>query len=254
MTESQALGLLTPIWPAPADVAAAQTTRAPGLGRPPYQGFNLALHVGDDENQVLANRRLLQQQLHIPEIQWLNQVHGSRVLAVDGPVLEPAPDADACWTRQPGLALAIMTADCLPVLLCDRAGTLVAAAHAGWRGLVNGLLPALVAALPVPPGELLAWLGPAISAAHYQVGREVWAAVRAMHPVWAEQVLRPDATASEHWHLDLTLLARLQLADSGITGVYDSALRSGTHSRWYSYRRDGVTGRMASLVWLVPRS
>ncbi|HAN67766.1 MAG TPA: multi-copper polyphenol oxidoreductase, partial [Halieaceae bacterium] len=164
--------LITPDWPAPAAVSALVTTRSGGFSRGPWQGFNLGDHVGDEADAVAANRRLLQEQLGAgTRVQWLQQVHGTAVVLA--PRAHGVPVADASWSGDPGVACAVLTADCLPVLLCDRAATVVAAAHAGWRGLAEGVLEATVRALPVPAASLLAWLGPAIGPAAFEVGAEV---------------------------------------------------------------------------------
>lgn len=158
---------IQPDWPAPARVKALSTTRAGGVGKAPYDTLNLGTHVGDDPSRVADNRGIVRQALPA-EPRWLNQVHGSTV--VDAAAGDGVPDADAAFTREPGRVCAVMTADCLPVLLCDRAGTVVAAAHAGWRGLFDGVIEATVEAMGVPPGQLLAWLGPAIGPDAFEVG------------------------------------------------------------------------------------
>lgn len=247
---------LVPDWPAPANVRACMTTRTGGVSRPPWDSLNPAGHVGDDPAAVAANRAILRR--HLPaEPLWLEQVHGCDVVArsEETTVDLPPPCADASLARRPGQVCAVLTADCLPVLLCDRAGTVVAAAHAGWRGLAAGVLEATVARMAVPPCEVLAWLGAAIGPDAFEVGDEVREAFVARHPL-AAVAFRPALPgtldgAPRKWLADLYALARLRLAAAGVGEVYGGGLC--THAdaaRFYSYRRDGVTGRMASLIWL----
>ncbi|MDD2989177.1 MAG: peptidoglycan editing factor PgeF [Zoogloea sp.] len=235
-----------PDWPAPARVRALSTTRAGGLGTAPYNTLNLGTHVGDDPARVAANRAILRQALPA-EPCWLNQVHGVNV--VEAGVGEGVPDADASVSRQSGRVCAVMTADCLPVLLCDRAGSVVAAAHAGWRGLHGGVIEATVAAMNVSPGQLLAWLGPAIGPDAFEVGGEVRAAFMGADPA-SEAAFRPSSNRYK-WLADIYLLARQRLARAGVTRIYGGDACTVTDAaRFFSYRRDGVTGRMASLIWL----
>ena len=242
--------LIVPEWPAPARVRAVATTRAGGGSTGSYATLNLGDHVGDDPARVQDNRKQLTNALGLTrDPWWLHQVHGTAVVtAGDGP---PRPTADASLTSEIGLACVVLTADCLPVLFCNRAGTLVAAAHAGWRGLAGGILEATVAALSragAPPPELLAWLGPAIGPAAYEVGADVRDAFLHADPA-AGPCFSP--TRPGHWLLDLYAAARLRLAQAGVTAVWGGGLC--THAqpeRFYSHRRDGVTGRQATLVWL----
>lgn len=242
-------GWIRPQWPAPAAVRAASTTRLGGASRGPYAGFNLAAHVGDEPGAVAANRGLLMRELELPaEPSWLQQVHGPSVVParVSGAPME----ADASFRMGPGAVCAVLTADCLPVLLCDRDGTRVAAAHAGWRGLAAGVLEAAVDALQVPGARLLAWLGPAIGPENFEVGDEVRARFVAHDPA-AATAFRPSPAG--RWLADLYTLARQRLAERGVTEVYGGGLCTfSDRRRFYSYRRDGTTGRMATLIWLVP--
>lgn len=250
---------LRPDWPAPANVRACMTTRAGGVSRPPWDSLNPAGHVGDDPAAVAANRTVLRR--HLPaEPMWLNQVHGCGVLECPPHSLLPASggdrgEADAGIARRPGQVCAVLTADCLPVLFCDRAGTVVAAAHAGWRGLAAGVLETTVARMAVPPGEVLVWLGAAIGPDAFEVGDEVREAFVSRHPL-AAVAFRPALPgtldeAPRKWLADLYTLARIRLAVAGVGEVYGGGLCTYTdRARFYSYRRDGVTGRMASLVWL----
>ena len=238
---------LIPDWPAPANVRAVVTTRRGGGSVPPYDTFNLATHVEDDPQAVAANRSRLRDVLELPsEPLWLNQVHGTGV--VDAAVAGQGSDADGAFATAPGAICAVMTADCLPVLLCDRAGLRVAAAHAGWRGLLNGVVEAAVEALDTPPEELLAWLGPAIGPDAFEVGGEVRDAFLSDDP-GAAGAFRPSPAG--RWLADIYLLARRRLARVGLSAVHGGGFCTFSDvERFYSYRRDGRTGRMASLIWL----
>lgn len=238
---------IVPDWPAPATVKALSTTRIGGVGAAPFDSLNLGTHVGDDPAVVAANRARLRELLPA-EPGWLNQVHGTAV--VDLAEAQGVPDADGAVSRKPGAVCVVMTADCLPVLLCDRAGTVVGAAHAGWRGLQAGVIEATARAMGVPVGDLLVWLGPAIGPAAFEVGDEVRAAFVGADPA-AEAAFRPAGPAGK-WLADLYLLARQRLAALGVAGVYGGDACTFTEAaRFFSYRRDGRTGRMASLVWLA---
>lgn len=238
---------IVPDWPAPAHVKALSTTRAGGVGAAPFDSLNLGTHVGDDPAVVAANRALLRALLPA-EPCWLNQVHGTVV--VDLATAHGVPDADGAVSRKPGAVCVVMTADCLPVLLCDRAGTVVGAAHAGWRGLQGGIIEATVKAMGVPAADIMAWLGPAIGPAAFEVGDEVKAAFVADCPAAAE-AFRPAGPAGK-WLADLYLLARQRLAALGVVSVSGGDACTCTEpGRFFSYRRDGRTGRMASLVWLA---
>ena len=241
---------IEPDWPAPASVRALSTTRDGGVSEGVFRGLNLGAHVGDEGARVEANRTLLQQTANIPgRLNWLNQVHGIAVHPVSNDALG-APEADAACAHEAGLACIVMTADCLPVLFCDRAGTVVAAAHAGWRGLQAGVLEASIAAMGCEPAEILAWLGPAIGPQAFEVGGEVRDAFMA-EQAEATAAFVPSANEGK-WLADIYQLARLRLAHAGVSAVY-----GGEHctfsdgERFYSYRRDGQTGRMASLIWLA---
>ncbi|WP_271410717.1 peptidoglycan editing factor PgeF [Pseudomonas sp. Q1-7] len=236
---------LTPDWPAPARVRACVTTREGGFSQSPYEGLNLGSHVGDDSQAVERNRRTLTETLGCQPA-WLSQVHGVRVVEADP---QRVDEADASWTSEPGVAAAVLTADCLPALFCDRAGTRVAAAHAGWRGLANGVLEATLDALGLPPEEVLVWLGPAIGPEAFEVGPEVREAFVACHPQ-AGQAFRPSANAGK-FMADIYQLARLRLAARGATAVYGGGFCTVSDPRFYSYRRAAQTGRFASLVWLA---
>lgn len=236
---------ITPDWPAPARVSALVTTRAGGVSMAPYAGLNLGDHVGDDPARVARNRAILRASLPAEPV-WLRQVHGIAVLDADSGVA--ASEADASVARQTGSVCAVLTADCLPVLFCDRDGSVVAAAHAGWRGLLGGMLEATVAAMQLPPDRIMAWLGPAIGGQAFEVGAEVRDAfVNAQAQTSAVFVAR----MGNKWLADIYALARLRLQRIGVDQVYGGgACTYSEAERFYSYRREGATGRMASLVWL----
>lgn len=245
MTEQQ---FIVPDWPAPANVRAAVTTRAGGASHAPYDGFNLGTHVGDDPVAVRENRSRLRTAFALPaEPLWLKQVHG--IAVVDAAQGSTEPEADGAFATRPGAVCAVLTADCLPVLLCNRAGTKVAALHAGWRGLAGGVIEAGVKAMGVPGNELLAWLGPAIGPEAFEVGPEV-RTVFMEHDTQAAQAFR--AARDGKYLADIYLLARLRLQRLGVAAVYGGGFCTVTDStRFFSYRRDGATGRMAALIWLA---
>jgi polyphenol oxidase len=261
---------IVPDWPAPAQVHAASTLRAGGVSPPPWASLNLGEHVGDAPERVAENRRRLAQALRLPaEPAWLEQVHGADVLDLDlDPGRDPGRDpdrrefaggpapgprrADAAVTSTPGRVLAVLTADCLPVLFCRRDGTRIGIAHAGWRGLAGGVLEAAFGALAAHPGDVLAWIGPGIGAAAYEVGADVRDACLASDPD-AAACFAPGRPG--RWQFDLAGLARWRLEALGLAGVHGG--RWCTHSdpvRFFSHRRDGAghpTGRMATLIWLA---
>mgnify|MGYP000082420417 CR=1 FL=1 len=240
------LDLIQPDWPAPANVRAFSTTRNGGFSQAPWSSLNLGSSCGDDPQKVSKNRKLLRTLLP-SKPHWLRQVHGIRVLALDGN-REPASAADAATSTTAGRVCTIMSADCLPVLFCDRAGTKVAAAHAGWRGLAAGVLEATVAAMQCEPGELLVWLGPAIGPGAFAVGQDVFDAFTRAH---GENTVAFKAHG-DHWLADLYELARLALRRLGIEQVAGGQYC--THreqDKFFSHRRDGETGRMATVIWLT---
>lgn len=235
-------------WPAPGRVRVLATLRTGGVSVAPYDSFNLAQHVGDDPARVAANRASLRERGGLPdEPLWLNQVHGCAVAIHDGPQASP-PTADAAVAFEPGRVCAVMTADCLPVVLADRAGRRVGVAHAGWRGLAGGVVEATVQALGVPAADLVAWLGPAIGQAAFEVGPEVRAAFVQRLPA-AEAAFLPGAPGK--FQADLYALARAVLAQAGVADVHGGGWCTATdRERFFSFRRDGRTGRMATLAWL----
>jgi YfiH family protein len=238
---------LVPDWPAPASVRAVTTTRQGGVSQGCYASMNPADHVDDDPVAVMANRQYLQQALDLPgQPVWLQQVHGTTV--VNAATAGTSPAADAAYSLEAGVVCAVLTADCLPVLLSDTAGQCVAAIHAGWRGLVAGVIEQAARATGRPGNALLAWLGPAIGPSAFQVGEEVRDSFMA-HDQAAVGAFRQGTDG--RWFADLYQLARQRLADCGVTAVYGGEYCSFTDpERFYSYRRDGVTGRMATLIWL----
>lgn len=241
-------------WPAPPGVFAFTTLRyGAGSSAAPFDAFNLGARCGDDALTVEANRRELVARFRLPVAPvWLRQVHGSAVHRTSaGARPDVEPEADAAVTGAPGVVLAVLTADCLPVVFVDDAGSEVAVAHAGWRGLAGGVLEATVGAMRAPPGNLRAWLGPAAGPADYEVGAEV-----------REAFVGPDArtedafaaTRAGHWRVDLYALARRRLEEAGMRAdaIHGGGLSTiGDPGRFYSHRRDQRTGRMATLAWRV---
>jgi polyphenol oxidase len=263
-------GWVEPNWPAPGGVRALSTLRNGGVSAAPYASLNLGQHVGDSPHTVAENRRILAAAAKLPaEPVWLKQVHGINVADLDAGALDapadrgdqdggtgagggtgPSGPADAAFTRRRGRVCAILTADCLPLLLAADTGDLVAAAHAGWRGLAAGVIEATVQALQVSPERLMAWLGPAIGPRHFEVGAEVREALLAGDSE-AEAAFAPNARG--RFLADLAQLAQRRLAAVGVSRVYGGGeCTYADAGRFFSHRRDGVTGRQASLIWLEP--
>jgi len=240
------LPLLRPDWPAPRNVRAVVSTRQGGVSQGPYASLNLGTHVGDDAAAVAENRRRLADAAGLSIAPtWLNQVHGCEVVLAGK---QSGISADACWTSDVDIPCAVLTADCLPVLFADRDGSCVAAAHAGWRGLAAGVLEATIASLPVPPQRLLAWLGPAIGPDAFQVGDEVRAAFLATTAEDAA-AFRPDGS---RWRADLFALARERLRRAGVGHISGGGICTvSRQEQFFSHRRDGLSGRFASMVWLT---
>lgn len=240
---------IVPDWPAPPNVRALVTTRHGGVSTGPYASLNLGDHVGDDPAAVAENRRRLRARLPADPV-WLTQVHGKQ--CCDAAAWSNAegtrlPEADAAFARTPGIVCVVLTADCLPVLLCDEDGTVVAAAHAGWRGLAAGVIESTVAAMGVPASRLIAWLGPAIGPRQFEVGSEVREIFIAHDPLAAQAF---TAKAEGKWLCDIALLARQRLSRLGACRVTSADFCTVRDARdFFSYRRDGATGRMASLIW-----
>jgi YfiH family protein len=234
-------------WPAPPNVRAVATTRVGGVSVGAYASLNLGAHVGDDARAVRENRLRLRTALGLPrDPVWLNQVHGTAV--VEATSHDSPPTADASVARSSGQSCVVLTADCLPVLLCDREGTSVAAAHAGWRGLAGGVVESALRAMGVAPRQVLAWLGPAIEQDMFEVGPEVREQFVARS---ADNAVSFKENARGRWQADLYDLARRELARLGVTQVFGGGFRCyGDRDRFFSFRRDGTTGRMATLVWM----
>ena len=236
---------ITPAWPAPPQVRSLITTRAGGVSAGAHASFNLGLSAGDDPRAAAANRLLLRS--HLPgDPVWLKQVHGARVVRADKATA--IPDADAAYTRHNATVCAVMVADCMPVLLCDERARVVGIAHAGWRGLSSGVIENTLAAMEVPARELLAFLGPAIGPGAFEVGADVRDAFLAADAA-AAAAFRPQR--EDKWFADLFMLARQRLERAGVRRIYGGGLCTFSDpARFYSYRRDKTTGRMAALIWL----
>jgi YfiH family protein len=240
-------GWLPASWPAPANVRAGTTTRNGGVSPAPFTSFNLADHVGDDPGHVAQNRMLLCRELGLRSSPvWLQQRHGNRVIEINRTHMNR--DGDGAYTRQHQMVCAVLTADCLPLLLCNRQGTQIAAIHVGWRGFSNNIIANSLSAFSSSAADLLAWIGPCISAQHYEVGREVY---RACAQVTGAPSTGFTQTCKNHWLADLASLVKNQLQSSGVINIF-----GGDHCTYvetdlfYSYRRDGKTGRTASLIWM----
>lgn len=243
------LEFISPNWPAPANVKALQTTRLGGVSVAPYASLNLGAHVNDNPISVAKNRQLLSSYLPSEPV-WVNQVHGVEV--IDAAQSTCLQNADASFTTKPNVVCVTMTADCLPVLLCDKAGSVVAAVHAGWRGLCDGVLEAAVSNMPVQASEILAWLGPAIGPNAFEVGGEV----RAQFIAKDAQAENAFKAQGNKWLGDIYQIARQRLNQLGVTQIYGGSVNENfctytDATRFYSFRRDNVTGRMASLIWLT---
>jgi len=242
------MAFIKPDWPAPDCVKALSTCRLGGVSGGEYGTFNLGSHVGDDELLVSQNKSILVEKGGLPaKPVWLEQVHGTSIVDIDVLRDSTVPQADASISRNTNKVCAVMTADCLPILLCKKDGSAVAAIHAGWRGLLAGIVEETVSRL-AEPQNILAWLGPAIGPGKFEVGGEVKAAFAEKNPIMQQAFQQVDEA---HFHADLYALARITLLQSGVKRMY-----GGEHctynqpDQFYSYRRDGVTGRMASLIWL----
>lgn len=230
-------------WPAPDFIKAGTTLRQGGVSKPPYDSFNLATHVGDDLDAVMQNRA----RLVVPQTpQWLEQIHSTKAVLL--PNDDIIPKADAAYTLSNNTVCAVMTADCLPLLITNKAGTCVAAIHAGWRGLCNGIIENTIAKLPVAAESLLVWLGPAIGADVYEVGQEVYHAF-----IQQDEKAKPafKATTDNHWLFDIYTLAKQRLNSVGVKQIYGGDRCSlSEECNFFSYRRDEITGRMASMIWI----
>jgi YfiH family protein len=249
MPDQSPPGFITPDWPSPRNVRALTTLRTGGVSQGAYQSFNLAVHTEDDPVRVEQNRQLLKRYHHLPRNpMWLSQVHSDHVICIDDiPAEAETPVADGAWSKQPGHVCAVMTADCLPVLLCNKQGTRVAAVHAGWRGLASGIVTEGVRVMQEPAEQLLVWLGPAIGPTAFEVGSDV---VQAFTDKDARNVKAFKQVDNSHWLCNIYHLARNELNALGLTAIYGGDLCTYEEAeRFYSFRRDGKTGRMASLIW-----
>ena len=242
--------LITPAWPAPANVRALSTTRQGGVSVSPWNQLNLGEHVNDNPQHVAANRQRLADCFELPaqRFAWLNQIHGTRVIEATRHNLSQLPAADASYTRESGVVCAILTADCLPVIICDQGGTVVGAAHAGWRSLCDGVLENLISQMGEPAQNLMAWLGPAIGPEHFEVGPEVRQAF-IDHSLEASSAFASHGARPGHYMADIYQLATQRLQQTGVSAIHGGGLCTVSDSqRFYSYRRDGQTGRMATLI------
>jgi len=238
---------ITPNWPAPSNVKALFTTRNGGGSSAPYASLNLGDHVGDNPLTVKQNRALLRRFLP-GEPGWLKQVHGTKSVDLDEHDCTSSCESDGAFSRRPGGICAVLVADCLPVLLCDRAGTVVAVIHAGWRGMAEGIIERTVSAIGTLNSPLMAWLGPAIGPDHFEVGEEVR---KAFIERDEKSALAFISRNNDKWLADLFLLARQRLTNAGVAEIYGGGeCTFSDPARFFSYRRDGKTGRMAGLIWL----
>lgn len=238
---------LVPDWPAPANIHAYCSVRTEGFSQQPFESFNLASHVGDNEADVQRNRQQLFQQLNLPsEPLWLDQVHGIKVVdASNGGV--GGFQGDASFSRETNQVCSVLTADCLPVLFCDRQGATVAAAHAGWRGLLAGVLESTLNAMTRDTNEIMAWLGPAIGPDNFEVGEEVYQSF-VQHSADSADAFK--ANRPGHYLANIYQLAKLRLQSRGVNQIYGGDFCTfKEQDRFYSFRRDGQTGRMVSLIW-----
>lgn len=241
------MNVLSANWQAPNHIRALTTMRAGGLSQGGYASFNLADHVGDDPANVSANRHHLKQHLDLPSDPiWLNQTHSTDCVIVETSASNPNRNADAAITRQPNTVLAIMTADCLPITLCDRKGTEIAAIHAGWRGLANGILDNTLSLMLAPTQDCLAWIGPAICGRCYATGEEVLETFVQQYAFATKAFQRIDS----QWYADLPKMAALILTALGLSAISQSAVCTfEANNQFYSYRRTAQTGRIATLIW-----
>lgn len=250
----QSDAFLIPDWPAPANIRTMITTRFGGISKPPYDRFNLGGHVGDEEAAVQHNRKLLSDDIGgATQFQWIRQVHGNDVLVLDKALVDESTEADAIYTRADELACGVLTADCLSVFFCEAGGNEIAVAHAGWRGLAGGVLQNTLAKFRAESADIMVYLGPVIGPCHFEVGEEVRDAFLDLEldEIDNQQdILFQQEDETGKWMGDLYAIARIILASKGIKQVYGEPLCTYCEfDRFYSYRRDGETGRFASLIW-----
>lgn len=245
---------ITPHWPAPPHIKAYATQRYPGNSQAPYAGLNLALHVGDNETHVRANRQALKQVEHLPsEPKWMNQIHSNISVLAETVTPEQNVTADASHTQKANTVCAVLTADCLPILVTNQNGSEVAAIHAGWRGLADGIVENTLTALYSSPETLLVWIGPSISQPHYEVGEDFYAAFTEQHTREECHQAFQETPKDKKWLADVPLLAQQRLIRLGVSpqNIYLSNECTYAHpERYFSYRRDGITGRIASMIFI----
>ena len=245
---------VSPNWPVPKNIKAFCTTRKGGESKRPFDSFNLATHVEDDLITVLHNRDSLIELAHIPsQPVWLNQQHTDKALALTSPTeFSKPPIADASWTQTPNVVSVVMTADCLPILITDFDGTCVAAIHAGWKGLADNIVSKTIQSMPIKPVKLMAWIGPAISKKNFEVGQDVYDAFVKTN-INNKDYFEIKERSENKYLADLPGLVTSELNELGVADVYQSDLCTfEDEEHFYSYRRDGKTGRMASLIWIEP--
>lgn len=243
------LDIIKPNWKVPEHIRAFATTRIGGYSEGKYSSFNLALHVEDDPQNVENNRSLLKECLDLPqEPLWLNQTHGNKIVCADT-AHTSLPEADGSFAKTPNKICIIMTADCLPVLLTNKKGSIVAALHCGWRGLFNGIIHECIKVFTKCQDDVIAWLGPAISAAAYEVNDELKENFEQKNPLFTTAF---KASKPGHWYMDLYLIAKIQLQENSVKEIYGGQFCTyNEDERFYSYRRDqGRTGRMATGIWI----
>ena len=242
---------LTATWPVPSHVHAGTTMRYGGASKPPYDQLNLGIHVNDEQSCVLTNRKRLIKDLQLPgEPVWLNQVHGNNIIQIDSQVDSKLTDkvADGSYTREANRVCVVMTADCLPLLLCDNEGTQIAAIHIGWQGFSKDIITTAIEKFTCPNEKIMAWLGPCISADHYEIDATVYHAARNVF-AGAEDCFIETCTG--HWLMDLKQLVSRQLTTLQVRNISTSPYCTySEQTRFFSHRRDGVTGRTANLIWI----
>ena len=242
---------LYPEWQVPNHIGAVFTTRLGGVSQEPFDSFNLALHVSDDESDVAANRNKLNQEQALESVMWLDQVHGIDVVETINQQ-DSVPIADGSYTHKKGIACAVMVADCMPVLVTDKTGSCVGVAHAGWRGLCHGIVPNLLDKMQINPADAIVWLGPCIGDSAFEVGSDVLNAYKTSPSFTGVDVSAAFVEGQGGRFLaNLPGLAKMQLADMGVKNVYSAdQCTYGDSGRYFSYRREGLTGRMAALIWI----
>jgi YfiH family protein len=255
MLTDTSLPILIPDWPGPKNIKACYTTRYPGKSTGRYAAFNLALHVEDNEQHVVENRQDLMRHAHLPASpKWLNQTHSHIALLAETISADIAPNADASYTQKPNEVCVVMTADCLPILVTNKNGTEVAAIHAGWQGLAAGVIENTLSALQSPSSDLMIWIGPSIHQANYEVGEDFYTKFADNHSqTELDAAFRPICPSPKKWLANVPLLAVQRLTRFGVNlqDIYLSKECTYAHpDQYFSYRRDGVTGRMASLIWV----